>query len=498
MCASRSATRRFCAAATAWKSPVKCRLTLSAGVRELFPPPVAPPLMPNTGPSDGWRRVTIVGFLLRRASASEMATVVLPAPKGVGVDADVTRMSLPRCRLFASRQSTLAQSPRRRTLDGGMRSDETMERMVAMRPSQARRYLCLPHQQGLRGVCELYLLLPEALQNSQVDGLLDVQIRVVVVARDVVHDFEVEREVAELLEVDAGQFGARLGGDNLFQDARYPLDLRERSLVHHPYREDRASALHLLMVVDQRLREVLVAYHQLVSFRRLQPRGLDADVLHCALLGSEDDEVARLEGLVQVDGERGEDVHQDVLEREGDRDAAHSEAGAEGGDVEPEVGEEQQECRGPEDDLRDRAEEVHDCDVLHLLALLAARHHLLRPVVDEPLHGLDSVVAHHDEGEVMQCTLDQRRSEHELECRHQRNQEVRRPSHPVDYLYDEVVHVRLGALAELPQAQHDDLLEDPQAGHHREEDRCRDDEIFHDDTRDGVSRQSSERDHAPS
>src|SRR3990167_9665332 len=35
-----------------WKSPVKWMLILSEGVSRDFPPPVAPPLMPNTGPRE--------------------------------------------------------------------------------------------------------------------------------------------------------------------------------------------------------------------------------------------------------------------------------------------------------------------------------------------------------------------------------------------------------------------------------------------------------------
>ena len=50
-----AAASRLCAAVIAWKSPVNWRLIVLDGSIRLAPPPVAPPLRPNTGPIDGWR-----------------------------------------------------------------------------------------------------------------------------------------------------------------------------------------------------------------------------------------------------------------------------------------------------------------------------------------------------------------------------------------------------------------------------------------------------------
>src|SRR5919204_5735505 len=58
-------------------------------------PPAAPPLMPNTGPSDGCRMAAIVRQPMRfSAMLSPMVVVVFPSPRGVGVIA-VTSMYLP-------------------------------------------------------------------------------------------------------------------------------------------------------------------------------------------------------------------------------------------------------------------------------------------------------------------------------------------------------------------------------------------------------------------
>ena len=92
---STSAARRLFADVMAWKSPVKWRLMSSIGTTWAYPPPAAPPFMPNEGPSEGSRRHSIA-FLPIKLSASVNPTVVvvLPSPAGVGVIAE-TRISLP-------------------------------------------------------------------------------------------------------------------------------------------------------------------------------------------------------------------------------------------------------------------------------------------------------------------------------------------------------------------------------------------------------------------
>ena len=81
-----AAASRLLAAATAWKSPVRCRLKSSIGTTWLLPPPAAPPLMPKTGPIEGWRIVQTAFCPMRfKASESPIVCTVLPSPAGVGV-----------------------------------------------------------------------------------------------------------------------------------------------------------------------------------------------------------------------------------------------------------------------------------------------------------------------------------------------------------------------------------------------------------------------------
>jgi len=77
---------RLLALSIAGISPVKSKLISSIGNTWLLPPPVAPPLMPKTGPNEGSLRATI-DFLPILFSAIDrlIDVVVLPSPAGVGV-----------------------------------------------------------------------------------------------------------------------------------------------------------------------------------------------------------------------------------------------------------------------------------------------------------------------------------------------------------------------------------------------------------------------------
>ena len=61
------------------------------GTTWLYPPPAAPPLIPNVGPIDGWRIATVARLpIFTSASPRPTVVVVLPSPSGVGVIADTT------------------------------------------------------------------------------------------------------------------------------------------------------------------------------------------------------------------------------------------------------------------------------------------------------------------------------------------------------------------------------------------------------------------------
>ena len=130
----------------AWKSPVKCRLMRSIGITCARPPPVAPPLAPNTGPTDGSRSAITV-FLPMRLSASPrpIVVVVLPSPAGVGLIA-VTRTSLPSGRSASesrkSRSSLAMWLPWKSSASSGMPTCPAISAMGRMRLARAMARSC--------------------------------------------------------------------------------------------------------------------------------------------------------------------------------------------------------------------------------------------------------------------------------------------------------------------------------------------------------------------
>ena len=81
----------LCAAVTACMSPVRCRFSVSNGTTWLYPPPAAPPLIPNVGPIDACRSAIVARLpMCRIAWPSPTVVVVLPSPSGVGVTAVTT------------------------------------------------------------------------------------------------------------------------------------------------------------------------------------------------------------------------------------------------------------------------------------------------------------------------------------------------------------------------------------------------------------------------
>ncbi len=89
-----------------------------------------------------------------------------------------------------------------------------------------------------------------------------------------------------------------------------------------------------------------------------QARALDPDVLDGARKGVHHQVVADPEGLVERDGQRGEQIHQHALQGERDGDAADSQAGEQGGDVDAEIVEGDQYHQRPDQHSRDEIDDV--------------------------------------------------------------------------------------------------------------------------------------------
>ena len=87
--------------------------------------------------------------------------------------------------------------------------------------------------------------------------------------------------------------------------------------------------------MDARAKQIAVGANNLLTGQAAQPYRLDADALHRAALLAKDNEVTDLERPVQHDGQRREQVTENVLRRQGDSDAADAEARDERGDIDP-------------------------------------------------------------------------------------------------------------------------------------------------------------------
>ena len=89
-------------------------------------------------------------------------------------------------------------------------------------------------------------------------------------------------------------------------------------------------------------------------------------MLNGAHVLADNDKIADGKRLVQNDGKRGEKVPQDILDGQGNGDAAHPEAGDKGCDVDPHVGQSHQKNDAPQQDASDKrhcGEGGHRCGV---------------------------------------------------------------------------------------------------------------------------------------
>ena len=128
-------------------------------------------------------------------------------------------------------------------------------------------------------------------------------------------------------------------------------------------------------IVDLALEQLGVGHHHLLAVDRPQARGLEADPLDGARGLVELDGVAALEWLVEQDRERGEQVGEDALSGEADRDAADPEARDQRGDVDAEIVEDDDDRereQGDADQHADDGQRIAEGGFGRLLAGLAA------------------------------------------------------------------------------------------------------------------------------
>lgn len=255
-----------------------------------------------------------------------------------------------------------------------------------------------PRRQGRVG--EVDAGLGEAPVEGELHPLAHVHEGGVARVEHPVDALEVEGGGSEAGEVGALEARARLGLDDLPQHGRDGLQLLRRRRVAQAEAQRGAALAQAAEVLDAAAEQVVVAEDQLFAIDAPQPRRLDADPLHGAHEGAHLDHLADLERPVEHDGERGEDVLEDVAQGEPGDDAADTEAGHQGRDLDAEVVEGDEDGQGPDPDATEEAHEAERGEVRGLaraaardLPLEGEAQHVVGPGDDLQQHDQDAETA---------------------------------------------------------------------------------------------------------
>ena len=129
-------------------------------------------------------------------------------------------------------------------------------------------------------------------------------------------------------------------------------------MVGDAQREDDATFFHAPEVADAAAQQVGIGEDQLLSRDAADAGGLDPDVLDRSGHVADDHEVSWDERLVEHDRERREQIAEDVLNGEGNRESTDAEARNQRGDIDPEVVEDEQQDSRPERNTTEEAQRV--------------------------------------------------------------------------------------------------------------------------------------------
>ncbi len=249
------------------------------------------------------------------------------------------------------------------------------------------------------------------------------------------------------------------------QEAHRGCDAIRRCVVGDPQGLQDPPLLHALEVAHAALQEVRVGEDDLLAGNGAHTGGLEPDVLHGAREGVDRDRVAYLEGSIEDDGERREEVAEHVLHGERDRDAADAEPGQQRGDVVVEdVAEGQDEDEGPEQSPGGDADGPEGA-FPDGVAVAPARPGA-QGVVDERLAPRGELQEQRDRGHLADAVADGRREREERtrDADGERDDEV--PARPREQLGGEVVDLGLGLAGKGREASTKQVLEGDEGEEH--------------------------------
>ena len=213
-------------------------------------------------------------------------------------------------------------------------------------------------EHALRGIGELDSEAAKFVDDAKIDRLLQVEQGVDFRLLDEVRQLELQAGIAEGLQVAALEAGMLKLANDALEELGYAAQLLSGRGVSHPNRRERPLLGRPPKISHTALQEIGVRHDDLLAGVAAQTRGLDADAFHRSPEIVDQQHVAHHEGFVQCDRQRGEQIPQDVLQRQGDRHAADAEAGEQRRDVDADVLERQQDQQGPDQDTGDEVDDV--------------------------------------------------------------------------------------------------------------------------------------------
>ena len=218
---------------------------------------------------------------------------------------------------------------------------------------------CSGQEDRLCRVGELRASLLDALEQLEVDRLLGVHVEVVVGIQHPVDGLEAKRGLGERHEVRAVETRERLLLDDLADDRGNAVDSLGRGVVGDVELEHDPPLLHPLVIADAALEQIVVRHDDLLAAETADAGRLEPDMLHGAEHVVDDDEVADDKWFVEHDRERREQITENVLYRQRDRDAADAQPRDERGDVDAEGAQRHDEENRPERETGRVADRLH-------------------------------------------------------------------------------------------------------------------------------------------
>lgn len=209
-----------------------------------------------------------------------------------------------------------------------------------------------PNEYAAAGAGEFNFFRCKAIEELQVDRLLNIHIGIVISRLHDVDDLEINRRFAEFREMRAIQFGFFDRPYNLFYDLGDELELLGAAIINNSEAENDAPGLHAFEVLNFRFDEFFIRKDQLLTRKTGNATGFQADAFHGSHLVADDYEVSHLKRLIQNNRQGCKDIAENILNRQSNRDTADAQTCNQGADIDAQVVEQEEEEHGPKKKLR--------------------------------------------------------------------------------------------------------------------------------------------------